>query len=256
MQHFNNLFYFSNPHKILKIALNYFQNSVKIIETNDINLNQMYLVKGPWYYEKKYNIIFKEGNFLHLDNGYFKKNLYKRLTINALQQNKIIDVPDDRLQKVFNNNILPWKKTGDYILILAPNPGPLSYYTNFSTALEWCLDIKQKLSNYTDRKIFFRFKENTKNRKLDPLEKYLDNCYALITLQSIACVEAISKGIPTINLAPSCLDALYKCDLSNIETIPQPENRYEWLKSLSYSHFTWEEMENGFALNTLERYQI
>ena len=44
--------------------------------------------------------------------------------------------------------------------------------------------------------------------------------------------------------------------LDDIENLTYSENRYEWLKSLSYSQFTWDEMQSGYALNTVEQYQI
>jgi hypothetical protein len=69
-------------------------------------------------------------------------------------------------------------------------------------------------------------------------------------------VQSTIHGIPCINLAPSALDGLHKMKLENIENLVYPANRYEWLKSLSYSQFTWKEMESGFALNTVEQYQI
>ena len=96
-----------------------------------------------------------------------------------------------------------------------------------------------------------RFKEPAKHRGKDPLIKYLDKCHAIVTLQSIGCVETITAGIPTLNLAPSCLNGLYQSDVSMIENLPKPDNRYEWLKSLSYSQFTLEEFEDGKALECI-----
>lgn len=191
------------------------------------------------------------ANFINIDKGYLynqKVTNFWRMTFNDFQQRKIIEVPSDRLNDV---SIKPWRKTGSYILILAPNPDPLLYYEN-QIIDNWIRDIKIKLLSLTDRKIFIRYKDNKKIRSHDPLAKYLDDCYVVVSLQSIGCIESIIEGVPCINLAPSCLDGLYESNLNNIENLEYPENRFEWLKTLSYSQFTWDEMKNGTAIDILK----
>lgn len=195
-------------------------------------------------------------NFINIDKGYIQPTNqithYWRMTYNDFQQNKIIDVPDDRLQNI---KLKPWNKNGSYIIILAPNPHPLMYYKN-CTIENWINQIKVQLLKLTDRKIFVRYKDNKKIRSHDPFEKYLDNCYAVISLQSMGAVQSTIYGVPCINLAPSAIVGLHNMQLTDIENLVYPDNRYEWLKSLSYSQFTWEEMKSGFALNTVRQYQI
>lgn len=194
-------------------------------------------------------------NFVNIDKGYLQPNtkntVYWRMSYNAFQLNKLFDAPGDRL----NVKIKKWNKQGSYIIILAPNPDPLNYYYN-DTISSWINKIKTQLLLHTDRKIFVRYKDNKKIRAQDPIEKYFDNCYAVISLQSLGSISATIHGIPCINLAPSALSLLHNMKLENIENLEYPDNRYEWLKCLSYSQFTWKEMENGYVLNTLERYQI
>lgn len=198
----------------------------------------------------------KDCNFINIDKGYIQPTNritnYWRMTYNNFQQNKIIDVPNDRLKNI---DIKPWNKTGSYIIILAPNPHPLLHYKDCKIE-NWINEIKIKLLKLTDRKIFVRYKDNKKIRSIDPLIKYLDNCYAIISLQSLGAIEGTIQGVPCINLAPSALDGLHNMQLDDIEGLTYPENRYEWLKSLSYSQFTWSEMQSGYALNTIEQYQI
>ena len=198
----------------------------------------------------------EHNNFINIDKGYIQPNKkvtdYWRMTFNNFQQRSILDVPGDRLKDF---EISPWNKSGSYILILAPNPDPVQYYCN-STSQQWVEQVKIKLLGLTDRKIFVRYKDNKKIRSHDPFAKYLKDCYAVVSLQSVGCVESIAHGVPAINLAPSCLDGLYKSDLNNIENLEYPKNRYEWFKSLSYSQFTWNEMKTGVALNIIEQYHI
>lgn len=241
--------------KVDRLINVHLSKSIDIKESNDTsNKNDCFFIGGPI---SSLNVLKRldksPASYINIDKGYFrnrKSTSHWRLSFNSLQQQKILDVPDDRL-KEFNIDIKPWQTNGEYIIILAPNPKPLLYYTGSEDVLAWCLDTKAKLLEHTDRKIFIRFKESAKQRGHDPLSKYLDKCHAVVTLQSLGCVETIIAGIPTLNLAPSCLNGLYKSDVSMIEDLPKPDNRYEWLKSLSYSQFTLKEFENGKALELL-----
>lgn len=243
------------PSKVDRLIDIHLSKSINIETTNNTaDKNNCFFIGGPI---SSINVLRRLDNspasYINIDKGYFrnrKSTSHWRLSFNSLQQQQILDVPDDRL-KAFNIDIKPWQTAGDYVIILAPNPKPLLYYTGSEDVLSWCLETKAKLLEYTDRKIFIRFKEPAKHRGKDPLIKYLDKCHAVITLQSIGCVETITAGIPTLNLAPSCLTGLYQSDVSMIENLPKPDNRYEWLKSLSYSQFTLEELEDGKALELL-----
>jgi hypothetical protein len=243
------------PSKVDRLIDIHLSKSINIETTNNTaDKNNCFFIGGPI---SSINVLRRLDNspasYINIDKGYFrnrKSTSHWRLSFNSLQQQQILDVPDDRL-KAFNIDIKPWQTAGEYVIILAPNPKPLLYYTGSEDVLSWCLETKAKLLQYTDRKIFIRFKEPAKHRSHDPLSKYLNKCHAVVTLQSLGCVETVMAGIPTLNLAPSCLNGLYKSDVNMIEDLPKPDNRYEWLKSLSYSQFTLEEFENGKALELL-----
>lgn len=242
----------SKVHRLIDIHLS---KSIDLKESNDTNnKNNCFFTGGPI---SSINVLQRleksPASYISIDKGYFrnrKSTSHWRLSFNSLQQQKLLDVPDDRL-KDFHINIKPWQSNGEYIIILAPNPKPLLYYTGHDNVLAWCLETKAKLLEHTDRKVFIRFKEPVKQRSHDPLSKYLDKCHAIVTLQSLGCIETIIAGVPTLNLAPSCLNGLYKSTVNMIEDLPKPDNRYEWLKSLSYSQFTIDEFENGKALELL-----
>lgn len=254
---FNELYYFENPHKVLGKIIPAFRNFVATLETDQVLLDKTYLVVGPWKYTKDQQQIFQNGNFLHYDKGYFfhgKVPDYYRLSYGNLQEAEIFDC-DDRRIKDFSIAISPWKKTGDYVLIVAPDEFPVQYYTDLQNEYEWAMWCKNEVRKYTDRKIFIRHKEKRKQRGHDPLSLYLKDAWAIVTHQSLACIESICYGVPVFNLAPSCCDSMALQDLSKIESPYYPENRWEWLKSLSYGQFTHEEITNGTAINILkERY--
>jgi hypothetical protein len=257
MLDFDNLKYFSNPHKVLQKVLPILSKSTNIEVTDEISTNYTYLTVGPWKYSKERQKVFDKGHFIHYDKGYFfntKAASTFRLSYNNLQESYIFDHDDKRISN-YNIDIKPWKKQGDYILIVAPDEFPIKYYTEFNNEYEWTSWLKHELRKYTDRKIFIRYKETRKLRTDDPFVKYLDNAFAVITHQSLACIESICEGVPVFNLAPSCCDNMALQDISKIEQPFYPDNRWEWIKSLSYGQFSIEELENGFAINQLkERY--
>jgi hypothetical protein len=223
---------------------------------DELSKEKIFFIGGPTtsldlIYQLRENKI----SFINIDKGYFrnrKSNSHWRMSFNSFQQTKIFEVPADRLENNFGISIKDWKKHGSYILILVPNPRPLMYYVGTEDIVNWALEIKNKLLNFTDRKIFIRFKNST-TKGLDPLSKYLEDCYAVVTLQSLGCVESIIKGVPVIALAEdSCANSLCTNKLEDIENLNYPDNRYEWLKSLSYGQFTTEEMRSGYAIRIIE----
>lgn len=243
------------PSKVDRLIDIHLTKSVNIQTSNDTtNKDNCFFVGGPISSLNVLQRLEKDNaSYINIDKGYFrnrKSTSHWRLTLNNLQQQTILDVPDDRI-KDFNIDINPWQTDGEYIIILAPNPKPLLYYTGSEDVLAWCLETKAKLLEHTDRKVFIRFKEPAKHRGRDPLSKYLDKCHAIVTLQSVGCVETMMAGIPTLNLAPSCLDCLYQSNINMIENMPHPDNRYEWFKTLSYSQFTIAEIESGKALECI-----
>lgn len=255
---FDQLYYFENPHKVLEKIIPAFQSSVEVIETKEISFEKTYLVVGPWKYTEDQQHIFDRGRYLHYDKGYIFNTKVPntfRLSYNSLQESKIFECDNKRLQD-FYIDIKPWKKSGDYILIVAPDEFPVQYYTELQNEYEWAMWCKNEVRKYTDRKIFVRHKEKRKQRGNDPLNLYLQDAWAVVTHQSLACIESICEGVPVFNLAPSCCDNMALQDLSRIETPYYPENRWEWIKSLSYGQFTHEEICNGTALSILrERYE-
>lgn len=227
--------------------------------SNEITENHVFFLGGPFSsFDNLNRLKEKNGHYINIDKGYFrtKSNKFWRLTYKGLQQSQIFNVSDDRLGASICFDLKKWNTSGDYILLLAPNLLSLKYHTGNSDIIQWCLEIKSKILKYTDRKVFIRFKDNVKQRSVDPLSRYLDKCHAVVTLQSIACVESICSGVPVFNLADSCLDGLYKSDISQIENPPKPDNRHEWLKSLAYSQFTITELEDGTAYRILRDLNI
>lgn len=242
--------------KVVDWRIDSIGQSIDIETTSKLTKDGIFFIGGfSTSLEKIKLLIDNNIPFLNIDKGYFrnrKSNSHWRISYNSFQQTKLLTVPDDRLKNNFNIELKPWKTSGSYIIVLAPNPKPLEFYAGTSDVFSWAMSIKNQLLNYTDKKIFIRFKNMTTKRN-DPLIKYLDDCYAVVTLQSLGCIECLIEGIPVINLAESCVDSLYKQQLENIENLVYPNNRHEWLKSLSYGQYTEEEMQSGYALQTIRK---
>ena len=250
---FDHLYYFNNPHNVLRNMMPSMEKACTLTETSEVNLDHTYFVVGPWKYNEERQAVFN-SHYLHVDNGYFFKTKAAsmfRLTYRGLQESKIFDCDNKRLDTC-NFKIKKWNNNGDYILIVAPDSWPPRYYDGLKTDIEWIINVKHELRKYTDRKIFYRLKESRKDRGDDKLDRYLDNAWAVVTSQSLASIESICSGVPVFNLASSCCDNVALQDLSKIEHPYRPDNRQEWLASLSYGQFSRDEISSGFAREILK----
>ena len=241
----------------LNSIIDAFAHRLHVQVQNTIDTNTCYFVGGPIFcLEQLQHLRDRSACFINIDKGYFsnkKSTSHWRVSFNELQNTRVLQVPDDRWQ-AFGIELQPPRRDGSYILILAPSVNPLKYHTEYDDPLAWALTIKNQLLQFTTRKIFIRFKDNVK-KGVDPLIKYLQDCWAVVSLQSVGAVQALIHGVPAINLASSCLDSLsIEKNLENIDTVQCPQDRYHWLCGLAYSQFTTEEIRSGQALNLIAQY--
>jgi hypothetical protein len=90
--------------------------------------------------------------------------------------------------------------------------------------------------------------------KVDTMESALDNnVHCLVTYNSVSAVEAVMLGKPAITLGPNAAGAISSQNLNEIDSLrfPSHDERDAWLRHLSYSQFTFEEMSNGTAWSIL-----
>ena len=88
----------------------------------------------------------------------------------------------------------------------------------------------------------------------DTMQEALDNdVHCLITYNSVAAVEAIMMGKPAICLGPNAAAVVSSTMLADVENprIPTDDERWAWLRHLSYSQFSFDEMSNGTAWRIL-----
>lgn len=242
----------SNSKHLITFA-NAISKTREVIYTTEYNPKYTYLGSDPAYNKITYeNCKTYNCNFLNLGKAYVR-GYGARVTYNDLQQTKSFEPEHDRLNCWEYTN--EWKNdTNGYIIILAPQEKTLNFYTGNSNVINWCNDIKNKLRNYTDKKIFVRLKDARSLRGRDPITKYFDNCYAVVSLQSVGSIESIAYGIPAFTVYPSALNSFeeWNNDITQIEKIVYPTDKSKWLNILANSQYTREEILNGFMFKTLQ----
>ena len=191
------------------------------------------------------------GNYPSRNNDGGKK-IYHRIQKNAMQQNFIIDVPDDRWKKLcaWNKDLQyqGWRNPGSKILLIAPSEKPCKYYG--IDRQEWLFQTIEEIKKYTDREIVVREKTSRSSRSQSTIYDALANdVWATVTYNSIASLESVHYGIPAFALAPTAADPVCSKDLSQIETPFMPDENfvYKWLCSVAYGQFSLTEMLSGEA---------
>jgi hypothetical protein len=192
--------------------------------------------------------------FWFIDSGYTNfiedNKKWHRLVRNHLHYSTYFDAPADRLQH-FSKFPMPWRNSGDKILILEPGEFAASIF--HVDMKKWKYEIVKELRQYTDKRIFFRPKVNKKIRK-DLYQKLIDDdYYCTISINSNSAVESIWAGVPAITLGkhisnPVTVNKL--SDINNLYTGPLGN----WLCWLSYNQFTFDELVNGYAVSIVKKY--
>ena len=191
----------------------------------------------------------QHNEYYFIDMPYFDKlrshfnepgKEYWRICKNCLQINTIQNTDETRF-KSFNININDWNDKGNKIVVL-PSSGSVEYYYNQSNWLSQTLDTIKK---YTNRPIIIRRKGPSMGLiHKKPLYEDIKDAHAVITLTSIAGIEAARLGIPVFCHEQSAAAPIGLHDLSKIESPIYPD-RTKWLNSLANNVFTLEEIRNG-----------
>lgn len=192
------------------------------------------------------------GNYKCTGNKNARKN-WHRIVKNAMQHDRILDVPDDRFRQLmaYDSRLVwnGWKTGGHSILVVAPSEKPCGYYGIDKG--QWIRSTVETLKQYTDRPIIIREKGDRTERTSSNViyDAFDQNVFAVVTYNSIAAIEAVAYGIPAFALAPTAASPVCLNDLSKIETpyYPDPEFVYRWLSSLAYGQYHLDEILIGAA---------
>jgi len=185
--------------------------------------------------------------WLYIDHGYFRRGHYHgyyRCTWNGYQQNTIVPTNAERWARL-TLPIEPWRtKPGDLIIVCPPS-GVVAMEMGQEA---WLPQILTKIKLRTNRRVIIREKSAA---DVLPLKEAVRNCFALVTYNSIAAVEAVMYGVPVYVDPCSAAAPMGDTDITHIGSMPPMPDRQPWLWSLADSQFTLDEMRAGIAWRIL-----
>lgn len=197
--------------------------------------------------------------------------------------------PSDRweiVQKEQQIKIKPWRKTGDYILVILQRPGDSSLkrlvdqHGDYETFLTNTLDCVRA---NTDRPIVIRLHPLRQDRQIellkniesrlgsvkysgittgntpgsvleggDSLARDLANAWAVVGFNSNALTESVCEGVPTFSLCSSSMAwPVSNHNLSNLDNPRRDIERDQWLWDLAYCQWKESEVASGQMWNHL-----
>ena len=221
------------------------------------------------------------GNIGHRANAHF------RCGINSPMRNGNFNndnSPADRFEKIakiFNINVKPWRTDGKHILICTQPKD--NWSMDGLDPVDWAVDVITKIRKHTDREIKIRphpnhmqivpqLEQRLKNIWVRPkmdgkevrgsseqkdnykmsFQQDLDNAWAMVTHNSTAGVDAAVYGIPVFNTDAKALS--WEVANHNFDTINNPAtpDRTQWLNNLGYAMWSQKEIEQGLAWQHLK----
>jgi hypothetical protein len=180
--------------------------------------------------------------FIYIDHAYFKRGYEHgnfRVIVNGFHQTGIRDVPGDRLKK-FDVKVEPWKR-GRSVVVIEPSQNICRF---LEVSPHWARETEELVKRHTDRPVRIK-------RKGPGLIGELRDCHAVVSLSSVAEVEAAKYGIPVFATRHSPASPIAWHDFTKIETPVYPD-REAWLRTLSYSQWHVSEMADGTTRRHLE----
>jgi len=179
-------------------------------------------------------------SYWHMDNGYFGRNVYFRITKNANQRTDLIERPADRwdhIKNKFGLKIAPYQKGGRKIIVALSTE---HLYKFMGTDIEtWKQNTLKTLRQHTDKEIIVRPKNES-----SPIENALVGAFALVTHTSAAALDALRMGVPVFTTGECAAKPVGLQDLTKIET-PSYAEREPLFRHLAYCMFTKEELKRG-----------
>ena len=201
----------------------------------------------------------------YMDDIYYEIG-YGGIKANANYYND--NSPPDRWNAL-NTPLVPWRKSGDYILFLGQTPtGASSQHVDLS---EWYGKSMKAIRAQTSRKVLFRQHPRIKKRphriKKDarnlefwlnhPVDTTFSTSWLLdddmrgakvaVVFSSNASVRTAVSGIPTFVGDPICMAwDVGNEDFSKIEN-PEYPDREQWAHNLAYAQWNCAEMKSGEA---------
>jgi hypothetical protein len=187
------------------------------------------------------------NDFYQIDNGYFGRNIYYRMTKNQFQLTEINHCDDMRYKKIFSEigfSILPWqeKRTGPIVICLSSSFLFGFYKINIDQYLQ---DLISKIRTFTDRPIVIREKFT------EGIDQAINDAWCVITHVSASALDALRLGIPVITTG-YCAATPLATPIDQINDPYMPDHREALFASLAWGQFTQSEFESGFAWKAIQ----
>lgn len=169
-----------------------------------------------------------------------------RVIPSALHCNWVRDLPRDRFDKL-NVLLSDPRQDGKHILVCPSSPTMERFYKQEN----WLHETLAELKKHTDRPIIVRKKPRARGTSGPmvasiPFAEAAKGAWAVVTLASIAGVEAACLGVPVFCHEASACSTIGNTRLSDIEN-PRFERNQDWLNTLAYHQYTEEELKKGMA---------
>ena len=185
-----------------------------------------------------------EETFYQIDNGYFGRNHYFRISKNAVQKTQIRITSKARSARVLASCgiTLPKGHTenkGSKILIALSSEYLFAFHGQ--TSRQWLTSTVESITQFSDREIEIRSKNSSK-----PLAQDLDEAWCVVTHSSAVALDALQRNIPVI-CTSECAASPLSMRFADIESPKINGSVEELLLSLAGSQFTPEEYANSMA---------
>jgi hypothetical protein len=211
--------------------------------------------------------------FIYLDYGYFKtrhpRDRWYRVHVNKFHGAQWYNwglVRRKNFRKFDRMCLKEWKewtKKGDHILVCPPTPAVTEFFNQHT----WLDNTLAQLKTYTDRPIVVRHKPHavnvhwetqclvnsktvTEHEEKMPLKDQLENCWAMVTYNSVTAIDAVYAGVPVFS-GPECITHLLgNTNLVNIENPVYNSQapffwstaEFQYSKSELFNAMTWEDI--------------
>lgn len=185
--------------------------------------------------------------WFYLDNGYFLRGVFFRVTRGALQwQGYGTGVAPHGLARLHDLDLdwQDWRASGEHIVVAQQTPDWYAFRGE-GTREEWTERAVAELERHTDREIRVRRKGERR-----PLEADLERAWALVTHSSNCAVDALVCGVPVF-VAEGAASSMSR-PLSDIERPTRYEDRLRWGAHLAANQWELEELRNGRCWHDME----
>jgi hypothetical protein len=182
-------------------------------------------------------------DFYQIDNAYFGRDRYFRVTKNSLQLSGIADRSPLRFKAMFGDlglSIERWKKRRNGpIVICLSSPFLFGFYG--LDIRQWTDLVVRQIRQISGRPILLRGKQAAQ-----PIDQAIADAWCVVTHVSAAALDALRLGIPVVTTG-ECAATPLATPMSEIEDPRMLDGRERLFATLAYGQFTPQEMHAGLA---------